>query len=98
MSLYEYRDSARKVKLYGSALLPMARQSLEASRTAFQAGKGGFLDVIDAERMLLEFELSYERALAEGGQALARLRMLVGRDNLRAAPPEAGPSTTMGGQ
>ena len=37
-------------------------------------------DLIDAERILLEFQLSNERALADHARGLARLEMLVGRE------------------
>jgi len=44
-----------------------------------------FTDLIDAQRILLEFALSYERALADKYQSLAELEMLVGRR----IPPKA---------
>ncbi len=56
----------------------MARQSLETNRSAFQVGKVGFLDVLDAERVLLEFRLALARATADQAQELARLEMLAG--------------------
>jgi outer membrane protein TolC len=77
-TLYAYRDAERKIGLYRDTLVPKGRQSLEASETAFTAGSGDFLDVIDAQRVLLEFELSYERALAARARRLAELEMLAG--------------------
>ena len=41
-----------------------------------------FINLIDAERMLLEFELSYERARADHLIARARLSQLTGTDFL----------------
>ena len=79
MVLYKFRDADRKIDLYRHTLVPKARQSLRATQQAFRAGQAGFLDVMDAERVLLEFELSYERALANHAQRLAELDMLVGR-------------------
>ncbi|MBU1073210.1 TolC family protein, partial [bacterium] len=64
-ALFEYRDAGRKWDLYATTLLPKARQSLGAVRAAYEAGESGFLDVIDAERLLLEFELSRARALSD---------------------------------
>ncbi len=78
LALYRYEDARRKISLYRDTLLPMARQSLEASRSAFQVGNASFLDVLDAERVLLEFRLSLERAIADQAQELARLEMLAG--------------------
>ena len=80
LALYRFSDADRKIGLYRDTLLPMARQSLAVNRKAFEAGKAGFTDVLDAERVLLEFELSLERAQADRATELARLEMLVGRE------------------
>ena len=85
MVLYRFRDAERKIDLYRDTLLPKARESLKATNTAFQAGRASFTDLIDAERILLEFALAYERALADHAQRLAQLEMLVGRPLTRAA-------------
>jgi len=78
MALYGYRDAERKIDLYRDGLLPKARQSLEVSLQGFEAGIGSFLAVIDAQRTLLEFELSLERALTDRAERLAELDRLVG--------------------
>ena len=39
--------------------------------TAYQTGGGRFLDVIDAQRTLLEFELELARARADRGRSAA---------------------------
>jgi outer membrane protein TolC len=88
MVLYRFRDSERKIDLFHDTLVPKAEQSLEAAETAFKAASASFLDLIDSERILLEFKLSYERALADRAQRLAELEMLVGRGLPRAAGAE----------
>jgi len=80
MALFKYQDATRKIDLYGKSLLPKARQSLEVSKQAFETGKLDFLTLIDAERLLLEFELSYERALADQAKKLAEIEMLTGKE------------------
>jgi len=80
-ALFSYRDSQRRLSLYGGTLVPKARQSLAASETAYRAGDAGFSDLIDAQRVLLEFQLAHERAAADRGQAAARVRALVGESN-----------------
>jgi hypothetical protein len=42
------------------------------------AGEAGFSDLVDAQRVLLEFALAHERAAADRAQAVARIRTLVG--------------------
>ncbi len=78
-TLFEHRDAGRKISLYGDVLIPKAKESIASTETAFRAGSATFLDLVDAERSLLEFELSFERALANRAQRLAELEMLVGR-------------------
>ncbi len=80
MTLYRFRDAERKIDLYRDALLPKAKESLKVTESGFRAAKGSFTDLIDAQRILLEFALSYERALANRSQSLAKLEMLVGRE------------------
>ncbi len=53
---------------------------MKATEASFRTGKGGFIDLVDAQRILLEFELAYERALADNVQRLAELEMLVGKE------------------
>jgi outer membrane protein TolC len=80
MTMYLFRDAERKIDLYRDTLVPKARESLKVTESGFRAGIGTFSDLIDAERILLEFSLAYERALAEHGQELAKLEMLVGQE------------------
>jgi cobalt-zinc-cadmium efflux system outer membrane protein len=86
--LYKYRDADRKVGLYADTLLPKAQQSLETTETGYQAGTSTFLDLVDTERVLLEFELSEQRALADRAQRLAELESLMGREIPRQQPAE----------
>lgn len=80
MVLYLLGDAERKATLYHDTLLPKARESLKVNEAAFRAGKAGFLDLIDAQRVLLEFELAYERAVTDYAQRFAETEKLVGRD------------------
>jgi outer membrane protein TolC len=77
-ALFGYRDALRKMDLYGDTLLPKGRQSLGATAAAYETGKAGFLDVVDAERILLEFQLSHARAAADLMINSAEIEMLVG--------------------
>jgi outer membrane protein TolC len=79
LALFEFRDAGRKIDLYRDTLLPKARQSLDVARQAFEAGRADFLDIIDSERTLLEFDLSHARALADRAATLATIEMLVGK-------------------
>lgn len=76
--LYEFEDTDRKTKLYRDVIIPKAKEMLVASETAYQAGTIDFLSLIDAQRVLLRYELYYERRLAENAQKLAKIEMLAG--------------------
>ncbi|MCH8120715.1 MAG: TolC family protein [Planctomycetes bacterium] len=84
LASYRFRDAGRKIDLYGNALLPKARESLKATETGYLATTQTFTDLIDAQRIFLEFALAYERALTDHAQSLAKLEMLVGREIPRA--------------
>jgi outer membrane protein TolC len=79
-ALFEFRDAERKIGLYRDTLLPKANQALEVARQAFEGGGADFLDLIDAERTLLEFDLSYARALRDRAIRHAQIKMLLGAD------------------
>lgn len=75
---FEHTDADRRVGLYEDTLIPKAEESLRASLAGFRAGETSFLELLDTERTLLEFEMAAERARADRGKALARLNTLVG--------------------
>lgn len=80
LALYNYRDAQRKIELYRNTLIPKAEEALNVTLEAFQAGTRSSLDLIDAEKTLLEFELSYLRALADQAQRVAELEWLLGKE------------------
>ena len=84
--LYWFRDAGRKATLFRDTLMPKAKQAVRTSETAFRAGKATFTDLIDAQRLLLEFELASERALVDRAQRLAEIEMLVGVPAPRGEP------------
>jgi outer membrane protein TolC len=88
---FEYRDADRRVELYAFTLLPKARQSFEVTEDAFTSGDASFLDLVDAQRPLLEFELSYERALADRLTTLAQLEGIIGQELIGLQPEGMSP-------
>jgi outer membrane protein TolC len=79
-SLYEYRDSLRKIRLYRDTLIPKGKELLRASEAAYRGGTIDFLSLIDAQRTLLDYYLSLQRAQADNRQKLAELEMLAGTE------------------
>ena len=76
--VYRVDDSQRRLELYRESLLPRARESLQLTTASYRAGSASVLDLLDSERALLEFELSYWRACREYLQGEARLTELLG--------------------
>ncbi|HUW19313.1 MAG TPA: TolC family protein [Sedimentisphaerales bacterium] len=77
-ALYDFEDSGRKIKLYRDVLVPKAEELLSVSETAYKGGTVDFLSLIDAQRMLLGYQLNYERAVTNNLQRLGELEMLAG--------------------
>jgi outer membrane protein TolC len=78
LALFKYQDAERKIALYRDALIPKADENVKVIQRSFEAGKSDFLSLIDAERILLEFQLTYERAVANREQGLSAVEKLVG--------------------
>ncbi|RKX30512.1 MAG: hypothetical protein DRP46_05280 [Candidatus Zixiibacteriota bacterium] len=78
--MYELRDAERRVELYQGGLIAKSEQSLNSTLKAYQTGDLDFLNVIDAQRQLLDFHLEMERALVGYAESRAELEMLIGKD------------------
>ncbi len=78
MAFYRARDAGRRVALYSGTLVPKGRQSIESVLVAYQTDAVDFFELVDAERVLLEFQLAAARARADHAQALARIVRLTG--------------------
>jgi len=78
MIYFRIKDAERQINLYRNALIPKAEQSLKASETAYSGGRVDFLNLIDSQRTLLSFQLSYYKAIRDYEQRIAELEMMVG--------------------
>ena len=76
-TLSQLRDAERRLTLYGGELLDLARQALEISRTSYESGRTGILEVIDSERSLLDLETQFWSAAADTWQARITLQTLI---------------------
>ncbi len=77
-ALFEHHDARRRIELYRDTLLPKAKESLQASLGGFEQGTSDFLDLIETQQTLLEFQLELERALVDRATSYARIEQLVG--------------------
>lgn len=74
---FMYREATRNLRLLTESLLPKARQSLEAARVGYSSGRTDFINLLDAERTLLEFELAVVDARIRREMSLTELSLLV---------------------
>jgi outer membrane protein TolC len=77
---YEYNDSIKRIGLYRETLIPKAEEQLRSSEAAYRGGNADLNTLLDAQRTLTDYRLSYQRALADNRQKLAELEMLAGTD------------------
>ncbi|MCL7489780.1 MAG: TolC family protein [Desulfobulbaceae bacterium] len=78
LTLFRYREAERQLNLYRDNLLPKVHQELEVALEAFQSGEYSILELIDAEKNWLNFELARIRAQADMAIQVARLEELAG--------------------
>ena len=76
---FELEDAARKVILYRDVLIPKSMESLRASEKAYIGDSVDFLNIIDAQKRYLAFQLASERALVRYYKTRASLEALAGR-------------------
>ena len=72
------RLSGEQVELFEHVLLIQAEQSLRSAESGYAAGSLNSLDLLDAERVLLEVRTGIERARADHAIAYARLEGAIG--------------------
>ena len=93
MKTYQYRESTHLLTLLQNSLLPKAQQSLEVARSGYATGTTDFIDLIDAQRTLLEFRLAEVEARIKRELALADLSLQV-----MGVPPSGAPFTGQPGR
>lgn len=67
-----------KINLYKNTQIPLLESSIESSLSAYGAGRGDIMMLLDSERMLIETKMDYYKALVEYNMNLADLERTVG--------------------
>jgi outer membrane protein TolC len=81
--LAKVQAAERQVDLYKTGILPQAEQTFKASLAGYQTDKVDFLNLLDSQRMLLDFRLEYYRSTVDFQQRLAELEQAVGTDLIK---------------
>ncbi|WP_455243872.1 TolC family protein [Petrachloros mirabilis] len=87
LTRFQIRDVLAKVRaswevalLYQTTVLPQAEDSLASARAGYRTGRADFLNLIEADRALREFQLAYYSALVDWQHRVAELEQIVGRE------------------
>ncbi len=74
------QTAQRLAESYKTSLLPQAESALTVAESGYQAGRSSFLDLLDAQRSLLNFKLEYYQYLADYEQRTAELERVIGEE------------------
>ncbi len=77
--LLRFDTAGERGRLYRDVIIPQAEESLASSEAAYTTNRQGFLDLLDAERILFEARLSFHRQVADAWTALADLERAAGK-------------------
>ena len=75
---FKLQNSQRLIRLYRESLIPQAAESMEAAESWFKTGKGSFAGLLETQAVWLNFNLAWQRALADYYQRIALLEQVVG--------------------
>lgn len=74
------QTAQRLVESYRTSLLPQSESALTVAESGYRAGWTTFLDLLDAQRSLLNFKLEYYKYLADYEQRVAELERVIGEE------------------
>ena len=74
------KSSEQLLKLYSQAVVPQSSLALESSMAAYQVGTVDFLTILTNFTVVLDYQVSYYRELANYQMSLANLEPLVGAE------------------
>ncbi|MYM80809.1 TolC family protein [Duganella sp. FT50W] len=77
----EYAAARAQALALQDEILPGAQSAYDAASTGFEYGKFGFLDVLDAQRTLLQAQSHYLTTLADAHRAQAAISRILGAEH-----------------
>ncbi|MEK7271183.1 MAG: TolC family protein [Planctomycetota bacterium] len=89
LALRALRDDERQAALFRDAILPRAKLMEESARASYTAGKAPFVDLLDAQRMLIEIRTTLAEIRADREKRLAEIEAMAGVERVEA---ESAPS------
>jgi cobalt-zinc-cadmium efflux system outer membrane protein len=74
----EFELARRQAHALRNDIVPGAQSAYDAASTGFEYGKFGFIDVLDAQRTLLQAKSQYLETLAQAHRAMAAIDRILG--------------------
>ena len=78
----DYHQAKQQFSLFGSGIVPQARQTVDSMLAGYQVSEVDFLNLVRSQMTLFNYELQYWKALSDAKQALARLEAAVGEKSI----------------
>ncbi|MFH1862625.1 MAG: TolC family protein [bacterium] len=75
----EYISGLEQVRIFNDEILPLARESYDLARRSFDLGEANYLEVLDAQRSLLQTQLVHLESLTALYNSRIKLDRLAGR-------------------
>jgi len=94
--LYELHDAERRIELYRDVLVPQSKQVVDVVQASYSSGQSSYFDIIDAQRTLLDLQLTLANEQARREIAVAGILRIIGSKQLSSIdaagnPPEQHP-------
>ncbi|CAN7528738.1 TolC family protein [Aquipseudomonas alcaligenes] len=77
-ALEQWQAASAEVEAFSATILPAASSAVDSTSRGFEMGKFAFLDVLDAQRTLIQARSGYVQALASATEAWVRLERIYG--------------------
>lgn len=73
MNLASLRNDERQIELFEKTILPRALQTVQATQSSYSSTRSSYLEILDAQRLLLDARLTLAQLRAEREKALAAI-------------------------
>jgi len=78
----DYQEARELFSLFDTGIVPQARQTVASMLAGYQVSEVDFLNLVDSQITLLNYEVLYWKALTDANQALASLVAAVGSEEV----------------
>lgn len=79
---YAFQQAQEQSQLFRGGIIPQSRQTVESMLAGYQVNKVDFLNLVQSQISLYNFEQQYWRALTQARQALADLAAASGQESI----------------